>query len=104
MQDIAGLIHHNVEEISYVPCFAANEIGSAREDGKVKIFAPEGDPFVEESIEKVTHYLRLMFRVPQKVEEIIKRYEYILATDIKKFKQEYKVNDYPVEKYKTELE
>ena len=27
-----------------------------------------------------------------------------MAVDIKKFKHEYKVNDYPVEKYKAELE
>lgn len=32
------------------------------------------------------------------------QYSRILATDIKKFKYEYKVNDYPVEKYKEELE
>lgn len=47
--------------------------------------------------------MRLMFKVPEKIEEIIKEYEGILATDIKKFKHEYKVNDYPVEKYKEEL-
>ena len=32
------------------------------------------------------------------------KYSYILATDIKRFKHQYKVNDYPVEKYKEELE
>lgn len=45
-----------------------------------------------------------MFKVPQEVERIIAQYQKILATDIKKFKYEYKVNDYTVEKYKEELE
>ena len=38
------------------------------------------------------------------MERIFKQYEHILAIDIKKFKYEYKVNDYTVEKYKGELE
>jgi hypothetical protein len=33
------LIKFNVEEISAINCFQAEEIGYAREEGKIKIFA-----------------------------------------------------------------
>jgi hypothetical protein len=44
------LINLNIEEIAYVPCFMANEIGHAREDGKVKIFEKTNDPFIVEKL------------------------------------------------------
>jgi hypothetical protein len=46
LDEIHTLINYNVEELAFVPCFAANEIGSAREDGKVKIFEGHTDPFI----------------------------------------------------------
>ncbi len=49
LKDLEGLIHHNMAEISFVPCFSANEIGNAREDSKVHIFE-ENDPYILEKI------------------------------------------------------
>ena len=47
---MTGIILYDVEELAFVPCFIANEIGSAREDGKVKIFEKHDDPFVIQTI------------------------------------------------------
>lgn len=38
------------------------------------------------------------------MQEILGRYAYIMALDIKKFKHQYKNNDYPVEQYKEQLQ
>jgi rRNA processing protein Krr1/Pno1 len=104
IKDISGLIKLNVEEIAFVPCFLANEIGHAREDGKVRIFDRENDPFIVSKLKDIEDLLRHLFKLPQALHKVIAQYGYILAIDIKQFKQNYKINDYPVEKYKEELE
>lgn len=38
LRDFADLIRYFTEQISLVACFSANEIGSARDNGKIKIF------------------------------------------------------------------
>lgn len=43
-------------------------------------------------------------RVPLAIESVVKKYEGILACDLKQLKRDYKVNDYPVERYQKELE
>lgn len=87
LEEIARLIRYNVEELSYVPCFQANEIGNAREDGKVKIFEKQGDVFIEQSIATIVGHFRDLFKIPTAIKDVIAEYGYILATDIKKFKQ-----------------
>ena len=81
----------------------ANEIGSAREDGKVKIFV-ENDPFVVQTTSTILQKVEYLLKVPDCLESIISQYSYLLAIDLKRFKHDYKVSDYPVEKYKSELE
>jgi hypothetical protein len=48
--------------------------------------------------------MKTLFKIPTTLKDIIFQYGYLLATDIKKFKKQYKDNDYPVETYKSELE
>lgn len=79
-----------------VPCFAANEIGSARENNRVRIFE-KNDPFVEDSIASIITLFSTLLNIPREVEGVITQYSRIMAIDIKKFKHDYKVNDYPIE-------
>eukprot|EP00350_Pseudokeronopsis_sp_OXSARD2_P007280 CAMPEP_0170554562 /NCGR_PEP_ID=MMETSP0211-20121228/12418_1 /TAXON_ID=311385 /ORGANISM="Pseudokeronopsis sp., Strain OXSARD2" /LENGTH=135 /DNA_ID=CAMNT_0010863715 /DNA_START=31 /DNA_END=435 /DNA_ORIENTATION=- len=46
IQEMVGLITYNVDEISLVPCFQANEIGNARENSKVRIFE-KNDEYIQ---------------------------------------------------------
>lgn len=52
-EEIESLIDYMVHEISFVPCFIANEIGNAREGGKVKIFEGENDQYINQKKEEV---------------------------------------------------
>ena len=70
VKEMTDLIRFDVEEISFVPCFAANEIGSARENGRVKIFE-EHDEFVETSIESVVKLFSHLLKMPSETERII---------------------------------
>lgn len=89
-------MHFDVDEIAMVPCFAANEIGSARENNRVRIFE-KNDPFVEDSIASIITLFSTLLNIPREVEGVITQYSRIMAIDIKKFKHDYKVNDYPIE-------
>jgi len=57
------LIRFDVDEISFVPCFAANEIGSARENGRIKIFENK-DEFVENTILNITLLFSNLLKLP----------------------------------------
>ena len=70
LKEMTELIRFDVEEISFVPCFAANEIGSARENGRVKIFE-ENDEFVESSIENIVRLFSYLLKMPCETERII---------------------------------
>jgi hypothetical protein len=52
IDDIKALIFYILEELAFIPCFAANEIGSSREDGKVHIFEKD-DKFIETNLQTI---------------------------------------------------
>jgi hypothetical protein len=93
-----------MEEIQLVSCFSQDDIGPAREGGKINIFQSHNQFFIRDSIAEINVILRGIFKVPQALERFIDRHSRLLALDIKQFKREYKTEDYPVEKYKEELQ
>jgi hypothetical protein len=102
IEQLDGLVSYIVEEINYVTCFYASEIGYARESGKIKVF-DEQDFFVIESKEKLKQHFIHLYNIPNAYLELVRQYEGIISTDPKKYKKEYKdrkrENAYPIEFY-----
>jgi dynein heavy chain len=101
--DIMNMVFHIKGEISNIPCFYAHELGASRANQKVHIFE-ESDQFVSNMLVKLEATLNDIFKVPNSLLNIIGQHAYILDIDIKKYKKQYKENDYPVDHYKLELE
>jgi len=66
ISDIKELITFIIDKIAFVPCFTANEVGSAREDNKIHIFQPE-ENYVAERLEEIEAELTTIFRIPEVV-------------------------------------
>jgi hypothetical protein len=65
---------------------------------------PKNDPFLLDSTAQVIEVIKTLFKAPLTISKILNEYSYLLGIDIKKFKADYKNNDYPVSKYKEDLE
>ena len=55
-------------------------------------------------INRITAVFDNIFKVPLALEALVGQYSRIIALDIKKFKHDYKVNDYEVQRYQQELQ